>query len=112
MGAAALIADNACHGAWVKGALMKNWRDIDLAAQPVRLMVNGKTAGTGSGAAVLGHPLNAVEWLVNKLASHGLGLKAGQFVTTGVTTETYMAEAGDRVQADFGSIGSVELTLD
>ena len=42
MGAEALIADNACHGAWVKGALVKDWRGIDLASQPVQLVVNGK----------------------------------------------------------------------
>lgn len=112
MGASALIADNACHGAWVKGALIGNWRDINLASQPVQLMVNGNVTATGSGAAVLGHPLNALEWLVNKLASRGIGLKAGEYITTGVTTDTYMAGAGDRIQADFGPVGSVELTFE
>ena len=58
---------------------------------------------------VLGHPLNALEWLVNHLSARGLGLKAGQFVTTGVTTEVYMAERGDRITADFGPVGSVSL---
>lgn len=112
MGAAALIADNACHGAWVKGALVKDWRGIDLASQPVQLMVNGKVIGKGSGAAVLGHPLNALEWLVTKLASHGRTLKAGDYITTGVTTDTYMAHAGDRVRADFGPVGAVELRFE
>jgi 2-keto-4-pentenoate hydratase len=112
MGAAALIADNACHGAWVKGALVKDWRGIDLASQPVQLIVNGKVTGKGSGAAVLGHPLNALEWLVNKLASHGRGLKAGEYVTTGVTTDTYMAHAGDLVRAEFGAVGEVEVTFE
>ncbi len=112
MGAAALIADNACHGAWIKGPAVKNWRRIDLAAQQVQLMVNGKRVGIGSGAAVLGHPLNAVEWLVKKLASHGKGLKAGQFITTGVTTDTYMAEKGDRVRADFGPVGAVDIVFE
>ena len=112
MGAAALIADNACHGAWVKGELVRGWRGIDLASQPVRLLVNGKIAATGSGAAVLGHPLHALEWLVQKLASRGLGLAAGDYITTGVTTDTYMAEAGDRVRAEFGPVGAVELSFD
>lgn len=109
IGAPSLIADNACNAAWVKGRLLADWQSIDLAAQPVRVTVNGKLQREGTGGNVLGHPLNALEWLVNSLSARGLGLKAGQFVTTGVTTEVYMAERGDRITADFGPVGSVDL---
>jgi 2-keto-4-pentenoate hydratase len=112
MGAFALIADAACHGGWIRGPLYRNWRDIDLAAQRVELHANGKLVGSGSGAAVLGHPLNALEWLVQMLGGKRIGLKAGEFITTGVTTETYLGEAGDRIHADFGPVGSVELAFD
>jgi 2-keto-4-pentenoate hydratase len=112
MGALALIADAACHGGWIRGPLYRNWRDIDLAAQRVELWANEKLVGSGSGAAALGHPLNALEWLVQKLGAKGIGLKAGEFITTGVTTETYLGEAGDRIRADFGPVGSVEVTFD
>jgi 2-keto-4-pentenoate hydratase len=109
IGAASLIADNACNAAWVKGRLLTDWQSIDLAAQAVRVTVNGKLLREGSGGNVLGHPLNALEWLVNNLSARGLGLKAGQYITTGVTTEVYMAERGDRITADFGPVGSVDL---
>jgi len=109
IGAPSLIADNACNAAWVKGPLLTDWRKIDLAAQAVRVTVNGNVLREGSGSNVLGHPLNALEWLVNHLSTRGLGLKAGQYVTTGVTTEVYMAERGDRITADFGPVGSVDL---
>jgi 2-keto-4-pentenoate hydratase len=109
IGAPSLIADNACNAAWVKGSLVTDWQAVDLAAQAVRVTVNGKVLREGSGSNVLGQPLNALEWLVNNLSARGLGLKAGQYVTTGVTTEVYMAERGDRITADFGSVGSVDL---
>jgi 2-keto-4-pentenoate hydratase len=109
IGAPSLIADNACNAAWVKGSLNTDWQSIDLAAQAVRVTVNGKVLRQGSGSNVLGHPLNALEWLVNNLSARGLGLKAGQLITTGVTTEVYMAERGDRIEADFGRVGSVSL---
>jgi 2-keto-4-pentenoate hydratase len=109
IGAPSLIADNACNAAWVRGRLLTSWQDIDLAAQAVRVTVNGKVLREGTGSNVLGHPLNALEWLVNNLNERGLGLKAGQCVTTGVTTEVYMAERGDRITADFGPVGSVNL---
>lgn len=111
IGAPSLIADNACNAAWVKGSAVTDWQGIDLAVQAVRVTVNGELLREGSGANVLGHPLNALEWLVNSLSARGLGLKAGQYVTTGVTTEVYMAERGDRITADFGPVGSVDLTF-
>ena len=111
IGAPSLIADNACNAAWVKGHPVTDWQSIDLAAQIVCVTVNGELLREGSGSNVLGHPLNALEWLVNSLSARGLGLKAGQYVTTGVTTEVYMAERGDRITADFGPVGSVDLTF-
>jgi 2-keto-4-pentenoate hydratase len=109
IGAPSLIADNACNAAWVPGPVLTDWRGIDLAAQPVKVWVNGGLERQGSGSAVLGHPLNALHWLVNTLGSRGLGLQSGQYVTTGVTTEVYMAELGDRIRADFGAVGTAEL---
>jgi 2-keto-4-pentenoate hydratase len=109
IGVPSLIADNACNAAWVKGRLSADWQAVDLAAQAVRVTVNGKLLREGNGGNVLGHPLNALEWLVHNLNARGLSLKAGQFVTTGVTTEVYMAERGDRITADFGPVGSVDL---
>ena len=109
VGAPSLIADNACHGAWVKGALITDWRHLDLAAQTVELRVNGRGVQRGSGSAVLGHPLHALEWLVHRLHAQGIRLEAGDYVTTGVTTDIYDAQAGDHLIADFGPLGAVEL---
>jgi 2-keto-4-pentenoate hydratase len=109
IGALSLIADNACNAAWVHGPLVENWRGLDLARHPVRVFVNASLVREGNGAAVLGHPLNALEWLVNALAARGIGLERGQYITTGVTTEVYMAERGDRALADFGEIGQAEV---
>jgi 2-keto-4-pentenoate hydratase len=107
IGALSLTADNACNAAWVKGTLLKDWQAIDLAAQPVKLFVNGNFLREGSGRAVLGHPLNAMQWL-----SRNVALKAGQYVTTGVTMEVYMGERGDRIHADFGPVGTAELVFE
>jgi 2-keto-4-pentenoate hydratase len=112
VGTPSLIADNACHAAWIRGALVTDWRGIDLAAQKVRLIINGALKDEGSGAAVLGHPLNALTWLANALPAHGLSLKAGDCITTGVTTDIYLAGPGDRVTADFGAVGVVELSIE
>jgi 2-keto-4-pentenoate hydratase len=109
VGAHSLIIDNACHGAWVKGPLSSEFSD--LAAHPVRLLVNGREETAGNGAAVLGHPLKALAWLANALPQYGLALKKGDWVTTGVVTGLYYARAGDRVVADFGSLAEVAVTF-
>jgi len=111
VGTPSLIADNACHGAWVKGALKTDWRGLDLAAQAVTLNVNGRIVQRGAGSAVLGHPLNALQWLVHRLHAQGIGFTAGQYVTTGVTTDIYDAQAGDHIIADFGPVGSIDLAV-
>lgn len=108
-GLRALIVDNACHGGWVRGPRCSDWRSLDLAAHPVRLFLNGKETTSGTGAAVLGHPLNALTWLANKLTGFGTGLRAGDFVSTGVCTDICFAEPGDRLVADYGSLGQIEL---
>ncbi len=112
VGVISLIVDNACHGAYVKGGLVRDWRGMDLAAQAVRLIVNGKATAEGSGAAVLGHPLNAFQWLVERLNGQGIALRAGQYVTTGVTTGVYEAQAGDRIEAEFGPVGRVAVEFE
>ena len=111
VGVESLVADNAIHGAWIQGKRYKNWREFDLRVHDVQLCVNGNAEEKGSGAAVLGHPLNALAWLANELPRHGLSLKTGDLVTTGVATNVYFAETGDKIQADFGTLGTVDLKL-
>ena len=111
VGANAIAADNAIHGAWVHGPAFAGWRALDLAAHEARLYVDGVEVRSGTGAAVLDHPLNAVAWLANTLPQHGLVLKAGDYITTGVVCDVYPAQAGQSLLADFGVLGRVELAF-
>ncbi len=110
--ALALIADNAIHGAWIPGVPYTPWRDLDLGTHEVNVKVNGALKATGYGKAALGHPLNVLAWLANELPKQGKGLKQGERITTGVCTDrVYLAQPGDTVQADFGVMGAVEMTV-
>jgi 2-keto-4-pentenoate hydratase len=112
VGAPSLLADNAIHGAWVPGEPYRDWRTIDFARHPTALVVNGDRTFRGSGAAVLGNPLTVVAWLANELPRFGRRLRRGDRVTTGVTTDIYLAEPGDELVADFGPMGQAKLTFD
>jgi 2-keto-4-pentenoate hydratase len=106
-----LISDNGCNSGWVRGKATEAWRHIDLASHEVRLRVNGAEKLSGSGAAVLGHPLNSLVWLANTLCEQGKALKAGDLVSTGVCTDIYLAEPGDHIVADFGKLGTAEVSF-
>jgi 2-keto-4-pentenoate hydratase len=106
-----LISDNGCNSGWVQGKALETWRHLDLASHKVGLRVNGEEKLSGSGAAVLGHPLNSLVWLANTLCEQGKALKSGDLVSTGVCTDVYLAEPGDNIVADFGTLGTVTVTF-
>ena len=108
-GAPTIAADNAIHGAWVYGPPFAGWRELDLGEHEAVLTVNGQVARRGTGAAVLDHPLNVIAWLANELPKYGKRLKCGDYITTGVVCDVYPAQQGDRITADFGVMGQVEL---
>lgn len=110
VGAAQLIADNACAHQFMLGdGSEAQWRKMDLAAHEVIARVPGKSECHGHGANVLEHPLLALTWLVNELSQHGTALQAGQVVTTGTCTVPVAVEPGDEVLADFGIIGQLSI---
>jgi 2-keto-4-pentenoate hydratase len=111
VGAPSLIADNAIHGAWIPGEPVTDWQAVDLATHATQLIVNGETVRNGSGAAVLGHPLNVVAWLANELPRRGRRLLKGDRITTGTTTAVYFANPGDHITADFGRFGRAEVSF-
>jgi len=109
VGALQVAADNAIHGWWVHGAPLTDWQALDLKSTAVRVTRNGEEVTTGSGANVLGHPLNVMAWLADELPRFGGSLRAGDFVTTGVTTDVFEAEAGDHIVAEFANVGAAEV---
>jgi 2-keto-4-pentenoate hydratase len=86
-----------------------NWRELDLPAHKVALAVNGEQIAEGTGAAVLGDPMNALAWLANLCVALGEGLCAGEIITLGTCTGLTPVSAGDRVVVDYGALGTVEL---
>ncbi len=112
VGAPALIADNACAHWLVEGkAMPESWRSMDLTSFRPTGRVSGTAEVTGLGANVLGSPVTALTWLANELCGLGLTLRAGQIVSTGTCLVPMPIKAGDRVEGDFGALGSVSVTL-
>jgi 2-keto-4-pentenoate hydratase len=112
IGALQIAADNAIHGWWLHGEPVVEWRDHDLASAAVTVTKDGELMTTGTGAAVLGHPLNVMAWLADEWPRFGLQLRVGDVVTTGVATDIFEVGAGASCVADFGPFGTVAVAFD
>ena len=113
VGAAQLIADNACAHQFVLGpAATPQWRTRDLSEHVVTGIVAGKLRREGTGANVLGDPRTALTWLANELSRLGITLAAGQVVTTGTCVAPLPVEPEDDAAADFGELGSVAVRFE
>lgn len=112
IGPAQIVADDAFASWFLLGPRVSNWSDIDLPNQPVRALKNGKVCAEGSGANALGDPRLALTWLANHLSRRGIGLKAGDIITTGTCIKPAEIAPGDHMVADFPGLGRVTVMFD
>lgn len=104
-----VIADNTSSSRFVAGGQAGDPRQLDLRTLGVVLEKNGEVVATGAGAAVLGHPANAVAMLANMLGARGEHVPAGTFIMTGAGTEAVAVAKGDTVTARFQQLGTVSV---
>ena len=94
------------------GKPVSDWLGLELSKHGVRLSVAGKVKAEGSGANVLGDPMNVLDWAVNHLSGRGIAIEPGQLISTGTTTGIAYIAPGETAIADFGTLGSVEIRFD
>lgn len=105
-----VIADNASSGRFVLGSKVIPVGQIDLAAERCVLKINGQVVATATGAAVLGHPAEAIAWAANFLAERGKTIEAGWTVMTGGMTDAFRIEPHAEIRAEFTQLGTVTVT--
>jgi 2-oxo-hept-3-ene-1,7-dioate hydratase len=101
------ISDNAADAGIVLGGRVVRPMDVDLRWVSALLLRNASIEESGVAAAVLNHPANGVAWLANRLAPHGVSLRAGEVILAGSFTKPVFAEPGDTFVADYGPLGTV-----
>ena len=108
----AILADGAGASTIIYGPPIEDWRTRDVAGQEAVLLCNGKVRRKGTAAAAVNHPMVSVAWLANELSRTGIGLKAGQMISTGTLTGMLAPKPGETYVAAFGPFGSVTLEFD
>jgi 2-oxo-3-hexenedioate decarboxylase len=108
-GAPDVVADNASSAAFVTGPIGLPPSELDLVLEAVVVEVNGAVVDTATGAAVQGHPAEALALAANELAARGHAIEAGQIVLTGGMTDAVDAPPGASIACRFTNLGSVFL---
>jgi len=100
-----VIADNASAAGVVCGGRLLDPSALDPQLEGMVLRRDGEVVETAAGAAVSGHPANAVAWLARQAG----GLAAGALVLSGGLTAPVALAPGMTVTAEFTHLGSVTL---
>jgi 2-keto-4-pentenoate hydratase len=104
-------AANAGAYRFVTGTPLLSWRELDLELLGALVEVDGYPVASGAGAAVLGHPANAIAAVANALAKRdGTELRRGYQLFTGGLTDPITLAPGMSVGATFAHLGSVTVT--
>jgi 2-oxo-3-hexenedioate decarboxylase len=102
-----VVADNASSARFVLGPIGCAPEELDLALEACLLEVDGVIVDSATGAAVQGHPAEALALAANDLAGRGLRIEEGWIVLTGGMTDAVFTYPGSAVAAHFTHLGSV-----
>jgi 2-keto-4-pentenoate hydratase len=105
------LADNAQQRSVILGAPARLTAEMALDRVAARVQLNGQEVAAGTGAAVLGDPLNSIIWLAAKLGRYGRSLRPGDIVMTGSFVRQFPLSPGDLAAAEFSGIGGVEVRI-
>lgn len=105
-----VVADNASSGAYVTGPVTRPAAEVDLKAEEVVVEIDGATAYTATGAAILGDPAEALAEAANLFGGRGITLEAGWVVLLGALTDAVPVAPGTTATFNYSTLGSITLT--
>jgi 2-oxo-3-hexenedioate decarboxylase len=105
-----VIADNASSGAFVTGPIGLPPSTLDLTMEAVLVEVDGQIVDSATGAAVQGHPAEALALAVNDLGRRGLAVERDWLILTGGMTDAVFAPPGSSISCHFTHLGSVVIS--
>jgi 2-oxo-3-hexenedioate decarboxylase len=105
------IADNSSSGGFLLNPQGISKEGLDLYLEAVLLEERGAIVDSATGAAVYGHPAEALAWAIGQLDTQGLSLSAGSLVLTGGMTDAIPLSPGVPVSARFSHLGTLDLTV-
>jgi 2-keto-4-pentenoate hydratase len=105
------VADNASSGLFVLGEAALPLADLDPVAVTMTMTQDGTVVSSGDGAACLGNPLVALQWLARMSAAVGDPLRAGEIVLSGALGPMVPVQPGSTYEATMIGLGTVRATF-
>lgn len=105
------VADNASAGLFVIGSEGVALDRLDLASCTMTMEQNGRLVSEGSGAACLGNPLKALQWLSAARCARGDPLRAGDIILSGALGPVVAAAQGDHFAATITGVGEIAVSF-
>ncbi|CAN5909386.1 fumarylacetoacetate hydrolase family protein [soil metagenome] len=103
-----LLADNQMNHALVVGQSIANWRSLDWANLPVRLLIDGNIEVEKVGGLGAVDPVRPLAWMIDHAVRRRGGLFKGQAVTTGSWTGLLYYPPGTHARGEFPGLGTVD----
>ena len=105
------ISDNAANAGIVLGDERHHIEEFDLRRVGAIVFKDGEVEETGLGAGVLNDPVEGIVWLARRMAKYHQTIKAGQTILSGSFIRPVDCKSGSKIEADFGSFGSVSIAF-
>ncbi|KAJ5994394.1 hypothetical protein N7451_010118 [Penicillium sp. IBT 35674x] len=105
------LADNGSTGAVILGGTPRRLTDLNFSNMPGFLKFNGQEVMSGNTKNILGNPLAAVAWLVNRLSEYGIEFEAGQLIMPGSCLEAVPMEQPGHWSCTYEGWGTIEFEI-
>jgi 2-keto-4-pentenoate hydratase len=105
------LADNLMNEGLVLSAASPDWKALELKSLPLRVIVNGEVVHQALGGHALVDPLIPLVWIANHLSQRGIGLQAGDVVTTGSYAGCRWVAPDSKVTVEFADLGAATVQL-
>ncbi|MDS1272591.1 fumarylacetoacetate hydrolase family protein [Lipingzhangella sp. LS1_29] len=103
------VADNASSARFVLGPIARAPDGLDLTQEACLLEVDGEVVDAATGAAVQGHPAEALALAANQLAERGISLEPGWIILTGGMTDAVPVPPDTQITARFTNLGATTI---
>ncbi len=105
------IADNASSAFFVLGENKVSPQLVDWENASMAMWADDTVVSEGSAQNCLGSPLNALQWLANKMIALEKPLGQGEIILTGALGKMHSLNQAENIKAEIEGLGKVELVI-
>ena len=112
LGAMSIISDMGINVGEIVGPEIPDFLSVPAEALTVTTSVDGEVVGEASPGTITGMPFDALRFLIEHCAVHGIELRSGTLVSTGMITGVHDVAVGSKARVDFGEYGWFDVAFE